>query len=134
MIAKTRKFREEELSQLLKESEWCKETDNSTLNSNDECEIISRISDYEVFRWHPRRIFAKNIFLRRKRKFSIHIQLSHSTGTSSYKILGQECGPLCFSRRTHDSILSSFVFVHQNVLDTIHKWTNAKGSCVYKDD
>lgn len=42
--------------------DWYKETDNITLDSNDQCEIISGLSDYEVFRWwHPRWI-AQTIY------------------------------------------------------------------------
>lgn len=63
--------------------------------------------------------------------------VSHSTGRISWHhILQQESGPSYFTNfKIIDIIFPSFMmFLHQNMTDTVLKWTNAKGRYVYKSD
>lgn len=50
--------------------------------------------------------------------------LSHSVGrTPSHSWLGQEHTPSCFAKWKGDSILSTSLFVHQNLFNMVPKWT-----------
>ncbi|CAI9740550.1 Hypothetical predicted protein [Octopus vulgaris] len=54
--------------------------------------------------------------------------------TSSCNIVRQECGPSCFAKTTCDSIGTCYtIFMRQNLLEVIRKWTNVEGQMVYKD-
>ena len=44
-----------------------------------------------------------------------------------FAILQQQPGPSRFSKEVCDYLISSFIFVHQNLLDMVCKWTNAEG-------
>ncbi|CAI9722952.1 Hypothetical predicted protein [Octopus vulgaris] len=47
--------------------------------------------------------------------------------TSSCNIVCQECGPSHFAKRSCDSIDKCFtIFMHQNLLEVIRKWTNVE--------
>lgn len=60
---------------------------------------------------------------------------SHSKRiTSLHNILLQESGQPYFAKSTYYSISSFMMFIWIILLDLILKWTNANGSCVYKDD
>ncbi|CAI9721380.1 Hypothetical predicted protein [Octopus vulgaris] len=54
--------------------------------------------------------------------------------TSSCNIVPQQCRPSRIAKRSCDSIETSFtIFMRQNLLEVIRKWTNVEGQVVYKD-
>ena len=74
------------------------------------------------------------IFLKTKVRFGL-VNISNTPQVSSSRnILKQEPGPSRFAKKSCDSASTAFtLFMRQNLLDIICKWTNAEGRTVYKD-
>ena len=78
----------------------------------------------------PTNLLSKN----KLENWNVHPPTSPAGRTANHNIVTTRPGPTRYARSCCSSVIDSFMlYLRQNLLDTIRKWTNQEGQLVYED-